>query len=310
METLPHRIGKYKIAQELLTTGFSDLFIGTDPDLDSTVAIKVFHAKGDNVGEKAMYGERFWRARFVEEARTLARFDHPNIISVMNMGETDTGTPYFVMPFMDANLVYEIGEDAFKPEDQATLDKKWHPRPISPRRAADIWRQLLDALAHMHAAGVVHRDIKPPNILLTSKIGGRVKLCDFGMVKVPGAAGSKSGIWLGTLDYISPEQRRSAKEVGPASDVYSAGVLMYRMLRGRLRPEGEPPLRGGRFDIPQSLADLIDACLRAEAGQRPADAREVLAWFDAVMPDLSVLPEKSKVPLRIVAARIAKSGLS
>lgn len=310
MAKVLERVGKYRIDQALLSTGFSDLYIATDPDLACTVAVKVFHIKGDNVGDKAMYGPDFWRARFVEEARVLTRLDHPNIINVMYMGETDAGAPFFVMPFMEANLVYEIGEDAFRSEDQKTLDKKWHPRPISPRRAVEVWRQILEGLAALHDAGLVHRDIKPPNILLTNKIGGRVKLCDFGMVKVPGASGSKSGIWLGTLDYISPEQRKSAMEVGPVSDVYSAGVLMYRMLSGRLPPDGRPPLRAGRFGIPQELADLIDDCLHKRRRGRPADAGEALARLDAAAPDPSVLPEQSLVPKRIFAARIVKSGLS
>jgi serine/threonine protein kinase len=246
------KVGKYEIKQTLLTTGFSDIYIGYDPDLEINVAVKVFHPKGDNVGEKATYGPGFWRERFIEEPKVLAGLDHPNIINVLFMDKTEHGDPYFVMPFIEANLIYEIGEDADTKEKIDELEPFWRPKSVAPRRAFEVWRQILSALAHMHDQGLVHRDIKPPNVLLTSKKNGRVKLCDFGMVKVPGAKGSKSGIWIGTLDYISPEQRRSAKEVTAASDVYSAAALMYRMLTGRLAKGIRAPLRGGGLEFLKS----------------------------------------------------------
>lgn len=300
------RIGKYEVKEKLLTTGFSDIFIATDPDLECTVAVKVFHPKGDNVGEKAQYGPDFWRARFIEEAKLLARFDHPNIVTVKTMGETSDGEPFFVMPFLEANLLYEIGEDAKNAKKVGDLLPKWRPRPIAPRRATDVWRQVLDALSAIHVAGLVHRDIKPPNVLLTSKVNGRVKLCDFGMVKVPDARGSRTGIWIGTLDYISPEQRKSAAEVDSRSDVYSAGVLMYRMLSSRLPTDVRAPLRGGRFGIPQALADLIDDCLRKHLRDRPAVAGDVLARLDEIVPVISALPDVSKIPARAAATKIIR----
>ena len=299
-------VGKYLIEEELLTTGFSDIYIAKDPDLLSTVAVKVFHPKGDNVGEKAQYGADFWRARFIEEARLLSRFDHPNIVNVMYMGALDTDTPYFVMPFLEANLLYEIGEDANSSEEIAKIDPKWQPRAISPRRAVEVWRQVLDALAELHGAGLVHRDIKPPNILLTSKQRGRVKICDFGMVKVPNAAGSRGGIWVGTLEYISPEQRASATEVGPESDVYSAAVVMYRMLTGQLPEQKRAPLRAGRLGIPQDLAMLIDECLNTDKSKRPKDAAQVLVRLDEIVPVISALSKFSKIHKRIVIARVIK----
>lgn len=292
------KVGKYEIVEELLTTGFSDIYIGKEPGTNDYVAVKIFHPKGNNTGENAKYGDAFWRARFVEESRLLALFDHPSIIKALDTDETPEGMPYFVMPFMEANLLYEIGEDAETPEDIAKLPEKWRPRAISPRRATEIWRQVLDALAAMHGAGLVHRDIKPPNVLLETKMRGRVKLGDFGMVKVPDSTGSRSGIWVGTLEYISPEQRKSATDVDARSDVYSAGVLMYRMLSGRLPAEGRAPMRGGRFDIPEDLARLIDTCLNKKRSERPADAGVVLGMLDRCVPDISVLPDRSKIPRR------------
>ena len=131
-----------------------------------------------------------------------------------------------------------------------------------------------------------------------------MKLCDFGMVKVPGAKGSKSGIWIGTLDYISPEQRRSAKEVTAASDVYSAAALMYRMLTGRLAKGIRAPLRGGRFGISEELVSLIDQCLKKKASERPQTAGDVVTALDNILPDINALPDKSKLPRRAIATRV------
>lgn len=298
------KVGKYEIKKTLLTTGFSDIYIGYDPDLEINVAVKVFHPKGDNVGEKATYGPVFWRERFIEEPKILAGLDHPNIIDVLYMDKTVDGDPYFVMPFIEANLIYEIGEDADTKEKIAELEPFWRPKSISPRRAVDIWRQVLSALSALHDQGLVHRDIKPPNILLTSKKQGRVKLCDFGMVKVPGAEGSRSGVWIGTLDYISPEQRRSAKEVTAAADVYSAAALLYRMLTGRLARGIRAPLRGGRLGLSDDVIQLIESCLKKRAAERPQTASDVLKIFDKIVPDIKALPDVSKLPRRAAATRV------
>lgn len=298
------KIGKYEIEAPLLDTSFSDIYIVRDPGREGHFALKVFHPKGDNVGENAKYGEDFWRARFLEEAKIMARFDHPNLVQAIAVGEIEGGRPFVVMPFMEANLLYEIGEDAETPEDIDKIPRQWRPRPVSPRRAVEVWRQMLSGLAAMHDADLVHRDIKPSNVLLDSKQRGKVKLCDFGMVKVPGAQGSRSGIWVGTLDYISPEQRKSAREVDARSDVYSAGVVMYRMLSGRLPSQGRAPLRAGRFGIPQQLADLIEVCLKPRRRDRPATAGEVVKKLDEIVPNLKALGDKSRIPLRTSSIKV------
>ncbi len=290
------KIGPYRVEQQLLTTSFSDIYVVFRESSDSPLALKVFHPKGKNVGSEAKYGPDFWRARFLEEGRILSQIDHPQIVPVIDQGFLDSGEPYFVMPFMEANLLYEIGHD---PKDwEEDVAEKWRPRPISPRRASVIWEQVLSGLAEVHRRGLVHRDVKPHNVLLDSKQEGRVRICDFGMVKVPGAQGSRSGIWVGTRDYMSPEQRKSAKEVDARSDVYSAGVLMYRMLTGRLPEKRRAPLRAGRVKLPQPMVDLIEACLRRDSSSRPATAGDVLSAMRTVLPDFSTLSDTSNVSRR------------
>lgn len=297
-------IGPYRIGQTLLTTSFSDIYIVYAEDDDIPLALKVFHPKNKNVGSQAKYGPDFWRARFVEEGRLLNSIDHPHIIPVVDTGVTLDGAPFFVMPFMEANLSYEIGEDVSKAEDKENPSSKWRSRPISPRRAVEIWDQVLNALSELHVRGLVHRDIKPPNILLDKKMQGRVRLADFGMVKVPDSRGSRSGIWIGTLDYISPEQRKSAKDVDQRSDVYSAGALMYRMLTGELPGQRPVPLRAGRLDIPACLGRLIGLCLKRRPSDRPADAGVVHQRLIECVPDFTVLSSTSKLQRRAKASNL------
>ncbi len=297
-------IGPYLVIEKLLSTGFSDIYIVRTVDNDAPRALKVFHPKGKNVGSEAKYGREFWRNRFVDEGRLLSEIRHPHIVPVDDIGEMEDGSPYFVMPFMEANLLYEIGDDAFSPEELAKLSSNWRPRPISPRRAVEIWSQVLNALAELHRRGLVHRDLKPPNILLETKQNGKVRIGDFGMVKIPDAIGSRSGIWIGTLDYMSPEQRKSAREVDQRSDVYSAGVLMYRMLTGALPGIRPTPLRSGRLDVPPCLTALVNHCLKRRPSDRPDSAGDVFRTLSECIRDVTQLSDTSKLHRRAKAVNL------
>lgn len=278
------RIGKYQVTKKLITTGFSDIYLCRDPDLELEVAIKVFSLKGKNAESSAKYGPDVWRQRFLREARVLAKLDHPHIVAVKELSSLDDGTPYFVMPFIEANLIYEIGKDVMDADEIAALPPRERPRGLQPGRAMTIFRQLSSALAELHRHGLVHRDVKPGNVLLTLKVGGAVKICDFGMVKFPDSKLSRSGIWIGTLDYIAPEQRESAKEVDPRSDVYSAGAIAYRMLTGKLPVGAFPAPAQAAADVPEALSALIMECLAAEKEKRPKDATQVLQRLAAAFP--------------------------
>ncbi|MBL6957372.1 MAG: serine/threonine protein kinase [Rhodospirillales bacterium] len=298
------QIGKYTVISGLVKTDFSDIYLCQDPVLDADVAIKVFNPKGKNVGKKAKYGPKVWRARFIEEARLLARLDHPYIVAVRDLAFTEDDKPFFVMPYYPANLIYEIGKDVFDEEGIAKLKPQWRPRRLAVKRAITVLRQVLAALAFLHHKGLVHRDIKPGNVLLTEKGGGSVKLCDFGMVKQPETSShSRSGIWIGTLDYIAPEQRRSAREVDAHADVYSAGALAYRMLTGTLPVGAFPPPHKMVPEIPRGVSNLIMRSLNRAPANRPFDAGMMLRLLnkELIARKPLLLDPKAKIKAKVTS---------
>ena len=215
----------------------------------------------------------------------MAGFDHPHIARLLTLEDADGPSPWFAMPYYPANLIYEIGEDAADDAEVAAKQPRWRPRALAPTRAIRLWRQLLSALAYLHRQGLVHRDIKPANILLHRKQGGDVRLCDFGMLKVPNAEGSRSGIWIGSKAYMSPEQRRSAKEVDARTDVYAAAAVFCRMLTGRMAGPGALPPGWPKERVPAALRDLVAAALAERAGDRPRDAAAVLCDLARIVPE-------------------------
>jgi len=268
-------IGKYRIRKELISTRLSTIYIGHDPDLDVHVAIKVFDPDPNKIGSRLNDRRELWQRRFAEEPKVIASLDHPNIIPVKYMSFLEDDRPYFVMPFMAANLPFEMGIDEVDKEVIKTLAEKEKPKRLSFPRAIEVLNQLLDALDLVHRAGFVHRDIKPSNILLTKLAGGTVKLCDFGMVKNPDTCLSEAGKWIGTRNYISPEQYENAAEADARADIYSVGVMAYRMLAGRLPADHTIPLREFAPEVPERLEDLLDQCMSLDREWRPKDAGEL-----------------------------------
>jgi serine/threonine protein kinase len=207
--------------------------------LDRLVALKILPKQA---AQDPALGERFLR-----EARTLAKLNHPNIVAVYDFGQTG-GLYYFLMEFVD-------GEN---------LRQTMHARQLSSKEALQIITQICQALQFAHDEGVVHRDIKPENILLDKK--GLVKVADFGLAKL---LGPSLGDWqltgtrqvMGTLHYMAPEQAEKPLEVDHRADIYSLGVVFYELLTGEL------PL--GRFDPPSQKAPgdlrLDEVVLRALA---------------------------------------------
>ena len=271
-------IGKYKIIKELGSGGFGAVYLCED-QLGQQVAIKIYQPKDDAVAGAATSATadagEVLKQRFKEEAKILHQLsDNTYIVNFMHYDETEDGTPYYVMPFLDRSLVEEIGKDAFSVGAREDLDPELFPRKLPLTRALEVLEQTTKALRAVHRAGLVHRDIKPANILLDKT--GQVQLCDFGIAKLPDVEHSQSGVGMGSRNYMSPEQRESAKHVNAASDIYSLGVIAYRIITGTL------PV--GHFDEPMVLSPaignplnkLILKSLSFDVDKRPQDAQTFL----------------------------------
>jgi beta-lactam-binding protein with PASTA domain/serine/threonine protein kinase len=210
--------GRYQITQRLARGGMATVYLATDVRLTRTVAVKVMHI---GLGDDAEFARKFDR-----EARSAARLSHPNVVSVFDQGHDD-GRPYIVMEYVAGRTLRDILN---------------HEAPLPPERALEIIEPVIAALAAAHEAGLVHRDVKPENVLITER--GQIKVVDFGLAKAITAQTSTAtqGLLIGTVSYLPPELVLSGK-AGPRSDVYSAGVVLFEMLTGRKPHVGDTPIQ-------------------------------------------------------------------
>lgn len=206
------RIGRYELVDIIGTGGMGTVYRARDTQLDRVVALKFLPAYLSTHAEP--------RERFLLEARAAAALEHPNICNIHEVGETTDGRPFIAM------ACYE-GE---------TLKERLHRGPLPPDEAKDVAMQVARGLAAAHARGIVHRDVKPGNIMLAAD--GTVRLLDFGIAKMADVSLTGPGATPGTIAYMSPEQVRG-DPVGPAADLWSLGVVFYEMLAG------VRPFRGG-----------------------------------------------------------------
>ncbi len=246
-------VGRYEVAELLDESRFGAVFRCRDHDLGRRVVLKRFNPEC-RVGD---YPPEIWRARFLMEARAMARIDNEFVAPVLGYGRTDRADPYFVVPWYPDSLRRRLGSDRSEPDAIAQLSRRRRPRPLPLSECLRLTGQLLEGLAAVHRAGVAHRDIKPANIMLTERADrfapgegvGDVRIVDFGLCLHPDLRLTRDEGWLGTEAYMSPEQRRRTSSADPRSDLYAAGVVFYRMLAGALpvgRPEplarpGSPP---------------------------------------------------------------------
>jgi len=255
--------------------GFAEVYEATDVKLKRRVAVKVL--RGDLPVSEAL-AERFRR-----EAEAVAKLRHPNIVTIHQVGEGE-GLSYYVMPLIEGeSLRQRLGHG---------------PLPITEARR--ILRETASALAVAHKTGLVHRDIKPDNIMLEGE-ESRVVVMDFGIAKAlaSGETGlTGTGMIVGTPHYMSPEQAMGSKEVDARSDVYALGVVAYQMLTGRLPFEGETaqevlvqhitgeaaPADSLRPDVPDDLLDAVERCLRKDPAARFASAEELLRSLEVAAP--------------------------
>jgi serine/threonine-protein kinase len=206
---LPRDFGDFELRAELGRGGMGVVYLARQRSLDRAVGVKMILQ-----GEWASVSDL---ARFRSEAESAARLDHPNIVPVYEVGERD-GQPYFVMKYVEGT----------------TLAERLAAGPLPPREAAALLAPICDAIHFAHGRGILHRDLKPSNILID--LGGQPHVTDFGLAKrVTGDSQiTRSGAILGTPSYMAPEQAAGNRgQLGPASDVYSLGTILYQMLTGR-----------------------------------------------------------------------------
>ncbi|MDZ7792059.1 MAG: SUMF1/EgtB/PvdO family nonheme iron enzyme [Xanthomonadales bacterium] len=276
-------IGRYKVLKRLGGGGFGEVFLGEDPAIGRQVAIKVFKPKDENLiafaTSSAEEGLEILRARFLNEAKILASLeDHPNIVTVHEYGELDDGAPFYVMPYLPNSFSDELGKDVFDVNALEELPEDQRPRALPLDRALEILEQILTGLAAAHAKGLIHRDIKPSNLMLSES--GQLRIVDFGIAKAPdGQHSTVSHLGLGSRNYMAPEQRESAKHVDARADLYSVGVVAYRMITGKL------PI--GRFADPnvavpalgQPMNDFLLSMMAVDKTERPGDGAKALEKF-------------------------------
>jgi serine/threonine protein kinase/TPR repeat protein len=292
------RIGPYQILEELARGGMGAVFKALDPQ-GNTVAIKVLLS-----GKEASPAQR---ARFDREARALAKVNHPNVVRLLDVGEHGGG-PYLVMDFHEEGSL----EDALK----KTL--------LSPECAARLGSQLAAGLGAVHSQGVLHRDLKPDNVLFS--LNGAALLTDFGLAKDLNRESetqrlTKTGIFLGTPGFWAPEQASGRiQECGPATDVYGLGAVIYAALSGRppiigagliailaaTADERPPPLCSLRPEVPRDLESVVMRCLEKEPSARWQSARELRLALDACL-HASPAPSRQELaaPLLAVIAVVA-----
>lgn len=265
------KIGKYEVRGKLGSGGMGGVYKAEVPGLGRLVAIKVLEPADileDIIGKEEL--ER----RFTVEARAMAGLNHPNVAQVWDIGRDNRGRLFFVMEYLCNNLGLTIGE-TFKAEDVT--------RVLLLERAVRYTGQTLDALARLHYAGIVHRDVKPYNLLLTDD--DNVKLIDFGLAmtkneSAPGAPGEK----VGSPYYAAPEQEEDPASADERADIYSAGVMLRRMLTGRLPKPGQ---KAGDFnpDLNENWDAFFDKALAPDPAGRFATAREMKNELDKLYKD-------------------------
>jgi serine/threonine protein kinase len=300
--------GRYELGPRLGAGGMAEVFAGYDRSLDRQVAVKFL--KADVRDPRA-------RERFEHEARTAASFTHPNAVAVFDVGE-DGARPFIVMEYVDGrNLAELLARD----------------RPLLPAQAVSIAGQMLAALGAAHARGLVHRDVKPANVLVDGN--GFVKLADFGIAKaITDATGALTltGQVMGTPMYLAPEQA-AGQPATPQSDLYSTGVVLYEMLAGSPPFTGDTPVAIALAhqqapvppldtqSVPPALIATLDRALAKDPAERFPDAESMRAALTtgsatktAVLPTAARpvpadRPPRSRPPWVVVAAAFAAVAL-
>src|ERR671927_290829 len=283
--------GRYRIVRKLGAGGMANVYLAEDQELGRRVAIKILNERHAN---DEQFVERFRR-----EAKNAAGLSHPNIVSIYDRGEAE-GTYYISMEYLEGRSLKEL-----------ILARG--PAPIQV--AIDYARQILAALRVAHRQGLVHRDIKPHNVLVDGE--GRLKVTDFGIARAGPSQMTEEGSIIGTAQYLSPEQAQGAP-VTPASDLYSVGIVLYELLTGKVPFSGETPVEFAmkhlsktpeppsrlRPEVPRDLDFVVMRALGKNPSERYQSADEMDADLARVARGVSVSPETEEAATAIIARPI------
>ena len=279
--------GRYRIVRKLGSGGMANVYLAEDQELGRSVAIKILderHAGDDQFTE-----------RFRREAKNAAALSHPNIVSIYDRGEAE-GTYYIAMEFLDGRSLKEL-----------IITRG--PAPVSI--AIDYARQILAGLRFAHRHGIVHRDIKPHNVIVDSE--GRAKVTDFGIARSGTSQMTEAGSIIGTAQYLSPEQARGTR-VDQTSDLYSLGVVLYELLTGAVPFTGDTPVEIAmkhlsavperpsvkRPEIPHDLDMVVLRALAKDPADRYQSAEEMDADLERVARGLRISPETEEAATTVL----------
>jgi beta-lactam-binding protein with PASTA domain/predicted Ser/Thr protein kinase len=279
---------RYRILRKLGAGGMANVYLAEDQELGRRVAIKILN---DRHAHDDQFVERFRR-----EAKNAAALSHPNIVSIYDRGEAE-GTYYIAMEFLDGRSLKE-------------LIVSRGPAPVAV--AIDYARQILAALRFAHRNGIVHRDIKPHNVLVDDE--GRVKVTDFGIARAGTSQMTEAGSIIGTAQYLSPEQARGAP-VDQRSDLYSLGIVLYELLTGVVPFTGDTPVEIAmkhlsavpeppsalRAEVPRDLDLIVLRALAKDPGERFASTEELDADLARVAAGGAVSPATEEAATTILS---------
>ena len=281
---------RYQLIRQVANGGMASIYEAMDTRLDRKVAVKIMHPH--------LAQDDAFVSRFIREAKAAAALSHPNIVAVQDQGWNQSGVPavFLVMELIEGSTLREYLNERGRFEIKDAMNY------LTP---------ILSALAAAHAIGIVHRDMKPENILISKE--GRIKIADFGLARgeiIGSTMTAESSVILGSVSYLSPEQvQRGIADA--RSDVYAVGIVAFEMLTGEKPFIGDtpiqiaymhvnqdiPPPRSKRKEIPQTLDDLISRATNRDPDKRPRDAGEFLSSLEVIAADLD--PKKNQMKLEL-----------